>query len=211
MFRNRKEKKEKLRESEECLKLFNETVGNKTEEDGYNDSLDLYKEIKKYYKVKIKQKDFIIRVERIRLETITGKYSSSLSNYMISLTIAIMAALLAVLIQSVGLFNINISVLPEEINILLKIVTFLILLYVLINSLNDNISMKNKRESIINNIRLNVLIEIEKEIAQEDADDNIIDRRNIGNGQPKKVEQEVAISKHKSKKNNKYNNGSKKK
>lgn len=200
LFRNKKTKKAKLRESEECLKLFNETVGNKIEEEGYGDSLALYNKIKEYYKVKIKQKDFIISVERIRLETIVGKYSDSLSNYSISLFIGIMSALTALFIQSMDVLNINISAFPKEINMLLKVGTFFTLLYILARSLNDSTSIKNRRKSIVNSIRLNVLAEIEKELAQKEA--NTIDRENIGDEQPEKTQKEVGATKQKSKSNN---------
>jgi hypothetical protein len=153
-----------------CQEMF-DAEKNKSQDDlDFNSAKKLYVDLKKYYLEKIKQDDKFINIERIRLQQELGNYTRDFVNTNITFYITFLSALGALLLQDIGLFDkIKITSFTEEINsslsLFLKIIAFFAILGYLTYQMNfDKSSKTEKRKTILNNIKLKVLEDIEKEI-----------------------------------------------
>ncbi len=138
------------------------------EENNYKDIFKLVELIRKEYIEKIKNDKLDIIAEQIRLEHSIGRYSTPFINGSTSLFIAITVSITSLFFQSLGVFNnIDIKGLPtyisEPLSLLLKIITFTLLISYTVKLLDDNFSRKNRNTSVINNVRLKVLKECIKD------------------------------------------------
>lgn len=165
-------KKEKIKEInifKECSKAFEKETSMDTDDKKYQEARELYSEIRKYYLAKYKKDEYYLKVEKVRLEQQLGKYTSDIVNHNINLYIGIFSALVALLMESIGIFDvIKISAFSDDINSslnnLLKVVTFLVILFSLIYSITSDKTTKSQNEKVIlGNIKLKVLEDIEKE------------------------------------------------
>lgn len=153
----------------ECLSLFSETKLNTTEKYDHDNIVKLIDEIRKFYKDKLDRKEISIQAERIRLEASIGKYSTNYSKNVTSLFIGMLSALCVLFIDKIGVFNDtkiqNISsYLSGPVIILIKLLSFLLIILYLMKLTGDRYTKIEKKLSIINNIKLQVLEDIEKEI-----------------------------------------------
>lgn len=153
----------------ECLSLFSETKLNATEKYDHDNIVKLIDEIKQFYKDKLDRKEISIQAERIRLEASIGKYSTNYSKNVTILLIGMLSALFVLFIDKIGVFNDtkiqNISsYLSEPVIMLIKVLSFLLIILYLMKLTGDKYTKIEKKLSIINNIRLQVLEDIEKEI-----------------------------------------------
>lgn len=165
----KREENQNERTYKECLDLFNNSKDNEQDKNEHDDIIVLYKEIKNHYEKKIELNEININAERIRIERDLGKYSANYANIMMNLSIGLISGLFVLFFDKTDIFDaFKLTSVPaiiaEPLIILLKVVTFLIILYVILKSTNDKSVRINKNTSIIYNISLKVLDDIEKEI-----------------------------------------------
>ncbi|WP_238906643.1 hypothetical protein [Clostridium sp. YIM B02506] len=174
----KKKKSEENKESaiEECERLFDEEI--KSDKNEYNEvkkdieqTRKLYENIKNYYYKKIKSDYRYLVFEKIRLERKLGKYNHKIIEFSVNYFIGIFSAVFALFLQSVNLFDvIKITVFSNDINSILnnmvKMITFFILLFGFMRMFDDKGSKEQQYINVLNNIKLKVIEEIEKEIEE---------------------------------------------
>ncbi|MBC2580612.1 hypothetical protein [Clostridium sp. DJ247] len=164
-----KKKKEEERFYRDCLDLYQEeikdNVKNKNEHD---DILELTKKIRDDYIERINNNELDIMSEKIRLEHSIGKYNTTFMGYSANLYIGIISGIFGFYFQRSGIFNNVIKIkgfsdsANQTIGVIANFITFMILIFVLTALMGDKSTRKSKKVSLINNIRLKVLEDIEK-------------------------------------------------
>lgn len=168
MFWNKKKEEEKF--YKECLNLYEEDIKNNMKnKNDHDDILELTNNIKSNYIEKINRNELDIMAEKIRLEHNIGKYNTTYIGYITSFYIAITSGVVGLYFQSSGIFNISkIKGFSDSANdtiiAVTRFITFIIILLVLTVLMGDRDTKKNKKMSLINNISLKVIENIEKEI-----------------------------------------------
>lgn len=156
----------------DCLKQYEEENRDYIKKD-HDDIVMLKDKIEKDYRVKIKNNEIDIAAEKIRLEEAIGKYNTKVMEFSANLLIAMLAGIFGAFIQSIGVFNFipKIKWLSNSTNDLIsnvgKVVIFVIMIYFLAKSFVGKDSKKDKINSVVNNIKLKVLEQIEKEMEKE--------------------------------------------
>lgn len=167
MFGRKKNDKEKS-VTEECEVLF-DIIKNSDEEDKELENIkSLYNNIREYYIKKIDSDENFIIYEKIRLEKSLGKYTKNTFGITLNIGAIIFSVLVTLFIESMGIFDrVNISMFIEIVNIILncliKVGVFFFMIFVFTHTYVDKNVKKDRNEEILNNIRLKVLNEIEKE------------------------------------------------
>lgn len=176
----------------ECDEHFNNIKKDLNKEDKkLEDIANLYNNIKDYYIEKIKTNNNFIIYEKLRLEGELGKYTKNIFNLNLNMGVIILTVLVTLFLESTKVFDIiNITQFHYVINIILNTIirmsTFFILLFGCLYNLKDKNSEQEKNEEVLNNIRLKVLENIEKEIQEKDKIENVA-IQNINNEVLKEV------------------------
>lgn len=151
---------------------------NNIEKKNHDDLHKIIERIKKDYENNINNNELDIMTEKIRLKHIVGKYNTSVLSNVASFYIAISSGLFALFMQSMDIFNINIYFLSKTgsdlINMVLKVGIFLLLLWFIGKNLIDTEKEKGNKISILNSIRLEVIIQIEKEYQEKKLKNNLV-------------------------------------
>ncbi|WP_315112941.1 hypothetical protein [Clostridium intestinale] len=169
-----------------CAELFNYIEKDLNKEDKkLEDIANLYNNIKDYYIEKIKTNNNFIIYEKLRLEGELGKYTKNIFNINLNMGVIILTVLVTMFLESTKVFDIiNITQFHYVINIILNTIirmgTFFILLFGCLYNLKDKNSEQEKCEEVLNNIRLKVLKNIEKEIQEKGKIENV-DIQNTNN------------------------------
>lgn len=165
---NRKKDKRPDFYKECCDYYYLKNSNSINEKNDYMELDELYSEIKKDYYNKLKRKEIKISVEKIRLESQMGKYISKLGDFSLNYYIAMVAVFMTLYLEKLNVFggiifkNIDKSV-ASILNSLAALAIFMLLIQFFVCIMDKDIE-KDKRESLINNIKLKVLEDIEKEI-----------------------------------------------
>lgn len=155
-------KKQKLSEKEKILKEFNDGFNSVNKKD-YNEMKEIYDEIYAFYHEKIiEKKEIDIKYEKIRLKNDLGNYAGEVRNYNITFYIALICAILPMYLQGI-LRGLNVG---RKIIIMIGMIFFIIFLFS-----KDNI--KNRPQYMMKYICMDVLADIEKEINQEKAHEEV--------------------------------------
>lgn len=125
----------------------------------------IHHEIKEYYKEQVSTKKIDIKIEKIRLEKLTGKYNSELVKYNISFYIALMCAIFPLYFQE--LFRTTKFNNPVIILFILCSIIFVLIYFF------SKESDKDKPKSLMLNLSLKVLEELEEEL--KETDDGVVD------------------------------------
>lgn len=144
-----------------------------------NEIRDLYINIKDYYYEIIKEDNNFIVYEKIRLEKNLGKYTKGMVDLNMNFFIAVFSAALTLLLDGLEPFeSINISIYSTQVNNILnyvaKIVVFFVVIFgFLYNMANDKGTKLEKNITILNNIKLRAIDDIEKELEAKKKLDEI--------------------------------------
>lgn len=165
MFWNKKKKEERF--YRECLEIYQEeikdNIKNKNDQD---DILELKNKIREDYIEKINKNELDIISEKIRLEHNVGKYITPYANSIINFSVALFSGIFILYFQNSNIFDIKINFLPQLvvsiITPIIKMLIFLGLIWYVSKVIVNKPDEKNKKISLINNIRLKVLEEIER-------------------------------------------------
>lgn len=153
------------------IKKFEENKTDKKEKEDYGDIQILYNNIKSFYYAQITSKQMNIYVEKVRLESETGKYLDPFNIQRASLFIAIIAVIFTLYLQGSNFFNFHINHFDNSISniidALLKIGVLYLAIWNVGKSLYNDKDKKENMQYLINSIRLKILDDIEKEIAEE--------------------------------------------
>lgn len=155
----------------DCLKQYEEENKINIKKD-HDDIVVLKEKIEKDYRIKIGNNEIDIMAEKIRIERSVGRYHTKLMESTTSLFISLIVSVSGLFIQSLGLFNnIKIKGLSDSVNDSLsnlgRVITFMIIIYFLTKSFIGKDSEKDKINSVVNNIKLKVLEQIEKDSEKE--------------------------------------------
>ncbi|MBU3102237.1 MULTISPECIES: hypothetical protein [Clostridium] len=171
MFWNKKKRLVSKVDYKKYVKKFEENKTDKKEKEDYEDIQILYNNIKSFYYTQIKSKQLKVNIEKVRLESETGKYLDPFNIQRIGLFIAICAVIFTLYLQGSNIFNFHIKYFGDSvsniINASLGAVTFIILICCMGKNLYSDKDKKQNMQFFINSIRLKVLDDIEKEIAEE--------------------------------------------
>jgi hypothetical protein len=166
---NKKHKQGKTR-YDDYLELFRT---DKCDTD-YVKTEELYNEIKQYYENKVKSNRISISVEKIRLETNLGKYNGNIFNLSINYFIAMLAVILTLFFEKLDLFGYEFEFgndinLNASFNNALKVISLVAIVLFLIKVLSDKKTILTNKRDILDNIKLKVLDDLEKEYSAENA------------------------------------------
>jgi hypothetical protein len=161
---------------EACESLF-DIIKNSNEENKELENIkSLYNNIREYYIKKIDSDENFIIYEKIRLEKSLGKYTKNTLGITLNIGAIIFSVLVTLFIESMGIFDrVNISMFIEIVNVILncliKVGVFFFMIFVFTHTYVDKNVKKDRNEEILNNIRLKVLNDIEREIEIEDKNE----------------------------------------
>lgn len=164
LISNNKNQKEVKTRYEEYLDLFRK---DKRDID-YEKVKKLYDEIKKYYETKIKNNEISISVEKIRLETNLGKYNGNIYKLGINYFNTIVIVFLTLFFEKMNLFGFELEIfrdtnLNKSLNDIIKICTLFLMVLALIKIVNDKNTLLQNKSDVLDNIKLKVLEDLEKE------------------------------------------------
>lgn len=179
----------------DCLELFYKSKDDSDEKRDHDDILILYNEIEKYYKEKIKCSEINIKAEKIRLEQKIGKYANLYRSNTSNLFVGVIPGIFILFFDKLGIFDdiMLSSVSPELSRALamsMKFVSFSIISGFLLKFSEEKNLSKDKNSLIINNIKLKVLNDIEKEVNEG----NFIVKQEVGATVKKQDEQVKRVS-----------------
>lgn len=137
----------------------------------YEGIYKLYTQIKDEYIEKINKQEIDLSIEKIRLETILGKYNNPITNIYMGYFVSIVAVIITILLEQLGIFSIDIEsrlpFLPQGTNISLKLLTAFFYMYVLMRVLNGKKERKDNSQYLVNCIRLKIIEDIELELKEK--------------------------------------------
>lgn len=149
----------------QCLNLFRI---NKNEK-GYIEASNLYNEVKEYYKLKLRDENFNLVVEKIRLESIVGKFDNNIKNFSINYLNSFMFVIITLYLEGIKLFEFQLKWFPNDnVNSILTIfskgILFMLIIYITQKIIFSKGTKKERNDEVLNNVKLKVLEEIEKEM-----------------------------------------------
>lgn len=175
MFGRKKNDKDKSI-IEACESLF-DIIKNSNEEDKELENIkSLYNNIREYYIKKIDSDENFIIYEKIRVEESLGEYTKNTLGINLNMFAIVFSVLATLCIESMGIFDkVNISIFIDLVNIILnsiiKVGIFVFMIFIYAHISVDKNTKKDRNKEILNNIRLKVLNDIEREIEIEDKNE----------------------------------------
>ena len=125
---------------------------------GYNNIKKAYEDIEKFYRAKIKNEDFDIKIEKIRIENKLGKYETKISKLGFSYIIMIFGNIFYFMLQSIFQYmNYN-----RTLNLILDFISLISILIIVLRSVGKDVNKENPK-GIMLNVSLKVLDELKKE------------------------------------------------
>lgn len=149
----RKKDKNKL------LLEFNKYINDENKHNRYNHIQELYLKAREHYNKKIKDKDFDIKIEKIKIEKKLGNYSGIMSKSNEAIFVGIFSGVFPLFIERIGLFD-------EGGNMIRTMLYFFYVLILVAFTFGPTIKKDSTKDAMLY-ICLNVLNEIEKEIIDE--------------------------------------------
>ena len=154
--------KDKISEYDKIIGEFNIDRASLEVSKQYEEILNVYKDIKTYYKDCFKNDQIDIKIEKIRIEKAIGKHPNSGASFTMSYYVTIAGSIFYFMIQNIiSIFDKYSKVL----NVIGSSIFLLIMLYYVTTIVGKDLR-KDKSRNLMLNISLQVLEDIEKEIDQ---------------------------------------------
>lgn len=153
---------------ENAIKEFNNYFKLNQERE-HEEIQQLYNHIKKSYKIKFKDDEMKIRIEKINLERNIGKYQGALRKHGLSFFIAILGIMLQLILpELLKIFNVDSNINSAAIKVAFMILFMLWFMYSVGKGFDNQ-----RPKDLMNYIALKVLEDIEIEIKEDKLKNNL--------------------------------------